>query len=121
MSYAPNDFGKSMTKLQKKHKRRRKASGVKSGVTSSVNHDGIVIARPRRKSGDSPLLGVLFFVGVFVLFKSFLLASDGAEGYAERVQGFAEGTQVEMAIGWAMQVDPITEYIATTFANVVEK
>ncbi|MEM8979698.1 MAG: hypothetical protein AAGD04_09455 [Pseudomonadota bacterium] len=118
MSYASEDFSKSMMQLQRKHKRRSKASGVKRGVMSSVNHDGIVVARSRRKSGESPVLGILFFVGVFMLFKAYTLASDGAEAYGERVESFREGTKMEQTIGWAMQADPVTKAIAGYFTKV---
>ena len=79
---------------------------LKSGVVTTVNHDGLVIARARRKSGDSPLFGVLFFVAAFFLFKAFLLVSDGQEGYAERLASLQSGTTVEQAAAWAMQADP---------------
>ncbi|NSX54226.1 hypothetical protein HRQ87_05385 [Sulfitobacter sp. 1151] len=82
------------------------------GVVTSVNHDGLIIARPRRAAPRFPVKGIILMIIAFFAFKGFLLAQLGDATYGQRIATLQQGTGVEQAGAWAMQVDPLTQWIA---------
>lgn len=102
-------FDERVRGLQRKH---RKLSG---GVVHSVNHDGLIIARPRRGRIHLPIKGLFLMVSAFFIFKSFLLGFLGSITYLERVEKLALGTIVEQVGAALMQPDPISIWLLETF------
>lgn len=106
-------FDKKMKRLSLKHRR------LARGAVTSVNHDGLIIARPKRASGDFPLKGILLTVAAFFLFKGYLLAAEGPITYLERVAELENGSTVGKIGAFVMQADVLTMYIAEHLARFV--
>ncbi|SFJ71528.1 hypothetical protein [Celeribacter neptunius] len=108
MAYAGSQqLEKRLTKIEA----RRRA--LSHGAVYSVNQDGLIIARPRRRGMRRPLhLVIVALVGV-LLFKAMLFASIGAGTYNARVATLSEGTAIERAGGWLMHADGLTVWLAT--------
>jgi hypothetical protein len=84
------------------------------GYVTTVNHDGLVIARPRRgASGTVVLRGILLAMLTFVALKAFLFVQLGPEAYAARTAVLEGGSRVEALGAWAMAMDPATLWVAT--------
>ncbi|MHA6263620.1 hypothetical protein ACXYMO_10495 [Arenibacterium sp. CAU 1754] len=84
---------------------------MSNGYTMRMQPDGLIVAKPRRASRISGR-SVLIFLAAFLLFKGFLIANLGAEGYGERISRLESGTFVEKAGAFAMQIDPLSELVS---------
>ena len=98
-------FGRRVRKLEKQHRR------LAQGYVTSVNHDGLVVARVRRGGMRFPFRGILLLAIAFLGFKSFLYANSGPTGYSERLALMQQGTIAERAGAWVMQPDVVTMWI----------
>ena len=85
-------------------------SGGTSGAINSFNHDGVQIARVRRKPRELPLRQLLLFVVAVVSFKIFLFLDMGAAAYGQKVSELAGGTLLERVASRAMVMDPVSEW-----------
>ncbi len=100
-------FEKRLRTISRRHDRMNR-----SGVVHSVNHDGLIVARPRRRSLRFPLRGLLLLIAAGFAFKGYLLADLGPATYGDRVSVLQAGTIVEQGGAWLMQADPATVWIA---------
>lgn len=107
------EFGERINRIDRTHRKLAK------GYVTSVNHDGLIIARPHRQSSRLPLRGLFLSLLVLLTFKGFVYAQIGATAYQDRVELLANGTIVEQIGGYAMYADPVTLWIAGQFANVL--
>ncbi|PZX11471.1 hypothetical protein [Celeribacter halophilus] len=89
---------------------RRRA--LRRGVIYSVNHDGLIIARPRRRGLRRPIHLVFVALAGIILFKAVLYATLGSSTYVARVEDLAAGTAIERAGAWVMQADQLTIWLA---------
>lgn len=106
------DFEKRVGRLASKRGK------IAQGYVTSVNHDGLVIARPRRSRARFPVKGLtLTFLALFAM-KGFLHANLGASTYNERVGKLAAGTVVEKFGAYAMQADPVTVWVSDQMRSV---
>jgi hypothetical protein len=108
-------FGRRVRKIEKQHRR------LAQGYVTSVNHDGLVVARVRRSGFRFPFRGILLLVIAFLGFKSFLYANSGEIGYAERLALMQQGTIAERAGAWVMQPDVVTMWIGDTIKGYLVK
>ncbi|MEM8730981.1 MAG: hypothetical protein AAGF79_13800 [Pseudomonadota bacterium] len=101
-------------RLRRIDRTRRKLA---NGYEMHVQTDGLIVARPRRMRsiGISPRAFILFFAGLF-LFKGLLIAHLGTVSYGERVLDLSQGSVIEQAGAWAMQIDPISQEVASVVA-----
>jgi len=106
-------FDKRVRRIQKRHRK------LARGYVQSVNHDGLIVARPRRKGSRFPWKGVAMIIVALFAFKGFLHAQLGAITYQERVQKLSAGTAIEKAGAYAMQADPITLWISDQLRTVL--
>lgn len=90
-----------------------KRRAISKGAVYSVNHDGLIISRPRRRGFRFPLRGLFFAIAGLLMFKIGLVASQGAATYAARIEELAEGTAFARICAWVMTVDPATLWVAT--------
>ncbi len=107
MAQANVPFDKRLKRIVRRHD--RIASG---GAVKTVTSDGLIVARPRVYKPKFPLKGLLAVIVLGFLFKGFVFASLGADGYAERVDALKQGSVMEQAGAWIMQADPATVMIA---------
>ena len=73
----------------------RRHTQLSKGYVTSVNDDGLVIAKPRRKFSRSTLRGVAIVVIVLMVFKAFLHNELGSNAYQQRVQALSAGSVFE--------------------------
>jgi hypothetical protein len=100
-------FNRRLDKILREHRK------LSRGYVTTVNHDGLLIARPRRAVGSTALLrGVLLALATFVLLKAFLYVQLGPEGYAARTAALEGSSPVEAAGAWVMTMDPATLWVA---------
>lgn len=106
-------FDKRLRRITRRHRK------LSHGYVTSVNHDGLIIARPRRIGPRFPWKGLMVTVALFLLFKGFLYANLGEITYSERVAKLQEGTLAEQIGAYAMQADPATVFLAGQIAPLL--
>lgn len=97
----------------------RKHRELAHGYTALVGPDGLIELRPTQARNSIPVRGILLTALCFVAFKSFMLAAMGPITYQERVDSLMNGSLVERAGGFIMQIDPATEKLGGTLGPVV--
>jgi hypothetical protein len=113
MAQANVPFDKRLKRIVRRHDR------MANGVVTSVNADGLIVARPRVYRPKFPLKGLLALVVTGFLFKGFLFAAIGAPAYEERVANLSGGSYVEQAGAWVMQPDVATVFIAEQVKTIM--
>ena len=109
-----SQFDSFDTRLRKIDRRNRQLA---RGYVTSVNHDGLIIAKPRRQARGFPLRGLLMVLVALMAFKVFLYLQIGPATYEERVISLSQGNVVEQIGAYAMTADPVTVWIASLFAG----
>ena len=99
-------FDQRLRRIGKHHKK------LARGYVTSVNHDGLIVARPKRQTSLFPLRGLFLCLMTLLAFKGFLYAQLGPTSYGERVALLQSGTIVENLGAYAMTADPVTVWIA---------
>lgn len=92
-------------------KRGNSASAHRLRAIESFNHDGVLIARRRKHRRSLPMREILLFLVAVVAFKVVLVFDMGAAGYGAKVAELSGGTTIEQWAGWAMRLDPVSQYI----------
>ena len=100
------EFGARLNKIDRSHRQ------LAHGYVTSVNHDGLIIAKPSRQASRRPLRGVFMGLAVLLVFKAFVYAQIGSAAYAERIGLLEAGTIVEQIGAYVMHADPVTVWIA---------
>lgn len=106
-------FDKRLTNIGRKHR------AMSRGYTTRMRSDGLLVARASRPTHRISMTSVLLFVVGLFVFKAFLIASLSPESYEVRVNRLAEGTIVEAAGAWVMQIDPISGMIANQIGPIL--
>ncbi|MES0825951.1 hypothetical protein [Ruegeria sp. SCP11] len=111
--------GKQLEFDQRVHRLNKKHAKLSRGYRATMRKDGLVVMKPQRvKSAVPAKLLLICLVGIFA-FKTFLLSSLGASAYQYRVESLAQGTSVEKAGAWVMQIDPVSEYLASQINSFI--
>lgn len=108
-----DEFERRMRRINRRH------SKLSQGYVTAVNSDGLVVAKPQRRSNRGMLRGLAMVVIVMMLFKGFLHAQLGASAYQSRIDALAAGNAVEQAGAHFMVADPITLWISATVVSLV--
>lgn len=104
------NFSARLREIDQRHKR------LASGYVRLEERNGLLVPVEAVKlRRGMPLRGVSLMLGMFLVFKGFLLAYLGPVTYANRVGELTGGTFVEKLGGWIMQADPVTHWIASQF------
>lgn len=111
MAQANLPFEKRLKQITRKHDQLAK------GAVRSVTSDGLIVMKPRAYRPKFPLRFIIVLVVLGFAFKGLLLASIGNVAYAERVTGLAQGSVMDRAGAWVMQIDPATALIADFLAR----
>lgn len=99
-------FGQRLRRIDRHHRK------LARGYVTTVNHDGLIIARPRRQTSLFPLRGLFLCLLILLAFKGFLYAHLGPAAYADRVALLESGTVVEKMGAYAMKADPVTLWVS---------
>ena len=108
-----DEFDRRMRRISRRH------SKLSHGYVTSVNSDGIVVAKPKRRGGGATLRSLALLFLVMVLFKGFLHARLGPDAYQARIDQLSAGAMVEKAGAWAMTADPITVWLSGHLSSLV--
>jgi hypothetical protein len=108
-----DEFDRRMRRISKRH------SKLSHGYVTSVNPDGLVVAKPQRKSHRGTIRGLAILLLVMMVFKGFLHAQLGPATYENRVEALKEGSVVEQAGAWVMTADPVTLWISNHVSSLV--
>ncbi|MCA0044018.1 hypothetical protein [Celeribacter litoreus] len=90
---------------------------IKRGTVYSVDHDGTIVARARRRSFRRPLHILVMAIAGLMLFKVVVFAALGPGTYNARVAELQEGSSVERVGAWVMEAGDITVFIATEWLS----
>ncbi|WP_425045894.1 hypothetical protein [Primorskyibacter sp. S87] len=99
-------FNQRVNRLTRKHR------AMARGYKAQMQPDGLIVMKPRGRRAGISLRPILYAIAMLLLFKGFLVAHLGVPGYSDRLARLEEGTAVEKAGAWAMQIDPVTQLIA---------
>lgn len=99
------EFSKRLNRIGRQHRQ------LEAGFVTSLDHNGLVIAKPRRRVMAVPYKGLFMCVCIMMLFKAMLYTSLGAGVYNERVARLEAGSVVERAGGYVMKADPVTIWL----------
>lgn len=108
-----DEFDRRMRRISKRH------SKLSHGYVTSVNPDGLVVAKPQRRSYRGVLRGLMILFAVMMIFKGVLHAQLGASAYETRVDSLKQGTVAEQAGAWIMTPDPVTLWISGKVVSLV--
>ncbi|WP_377193480.1 hypothetical protein [Ruegeria meonggei] len=100
------EFDQRVTRLNKKHAK------LSRGYRATMRKDGLVVMKPQRVKSAVPAKVLLMCLFGLFAFKTFLMTSLGTSAYEFRVDSLAQGTTVEKAGAWVMQIDPVSEFLA---------
>lgn len=101
-----DEFDRRMRRITRRH------TQLSRGYVTSVNDDGLVVAKPRRRFSRGTLRGVAIVMVVLMLFKGFLFNELGAAAYQQRVETLSAGSVFEQAGAVLMSADPITVWLS---------
>ena len=107
------EFERRMKRISKRH------SKLSHGFVTKVNDDGLVVAKPRKKSSGAMLRGLILIVVTLFVFKGFSHANLGPEAYQERIEKLAGGNIIEQAGAIAMTEEPITLWLSSIIVSLV--
>ncbi len=78
----------------------------------SFNHDGIAVARIRKKNRWLPVWHFIFVVYLALIIRLVTIAEAGPASYANRMAELENGTFMERAAARVMYMDPVSRQIA---------
>ena len=113
MSEEALHFRNRLRRIERKH------AALSSGYQAKLRPDGLIVVTPRSKGPRISKRSILLFVVAFFLFKGFLIANIGIEGYSDRVEKLESGNAVEIAGAWVMQAEPLSQLIAQKIGPVL--
>ena len=106
-------FDERLRRLERKHR------AMSRGYTTRMLPDGLIIAKPKRTQVRISGRSILLFVLAFIAFKGFLVPNLGVMGYEERLDRLNNGTLVEKAGAFVMQIDPLTQFAAEQIGPIL--
>jgi hypothetical protein len=107
------EFKNRLRRLERKH------TAMSRGYDAHMRADGLIVIKPKRSAPAVSGRAVIVFLLAFIVFKGFMLASIGIDGYDERVERLRQGTVVEQAGAWVMQRDPLSQFIAEKMGPIL--
>lgn len=107
MSDTFSQFEKRLDSLERKHRE------LSNGYVAKINPDGLITVEPKQSNRTGLLLRLCVMAAVgFLTFKVVTLVIVGVPVYETRLDTLTQGTAIEKAISWIMQIDPLSERIA---------
>lgn len=108
-----DQFGSRLKRIGQTHRK------LSNGYVTTINHDGLIVAVPRRRRLRVPFAGIALVAIGLIAFKGIVYFQLGAPGYEARVAQLAAGSTVERAGAWIMQADPLTVWVSEQASSLV--
>lgn len=108
-----DEFDRRMRRISKRQ------SKLSHGYVTKVNPDGLVVAKPQRRSYRGLMRGLVILIAVMMIFKGVLYTQLGAAAYEARVTSLKEGSVVEQSGAWVMTPDPVTVWLSDKIVSLV--
>lgn len=113
MSDTFSQFEKRLDSLERKHRE------LSNGYVAKINPDGLITVEPKQSNRAGLLLRLCVMVVFgFLAFKVVTLMVVGVPVYETRLDTLMQGSAIEKAIAWMMQIDPISEKIAAYLITI---
>ena len=114
MSNEHHQFLSRVRNLERKHE------AMNNGFSAQVRSDGLIVVGPKKKI-ESRISGrsIILFLAAFLLFKGFLIASIGVDGYGDRLSKLQAGSILEQGGALIMIADPLSQMIAEKIGPVL--
>jgi len=109
--YISAPFERRLKKIVRRHHR------LSYGSVRKVTSSGLIVTRPRIFQPKFPLKWLVLVLVACFAFKCYLYLDLGASDYNARLAGLRDGTRIEQAGAWVMQVDPATAFVARVVNN----
>ncbi|MDU8910431.1 hypothetical protein [Aestuariicoccus sp. MJ-SS9] len=100
------EFNRRHREVTKKHRR------LAHGYVTKINRNGVIEHHPRSQARGFSFRSLAVVLAITFIFKGYLLAGLGQDDYSAKVSSLAGGNWFEMFGAWAMQIDPLTQWIA---------
>lgn len=113
MSDTLSHFDKRVRKISRRNRR------LARGSRKYIDAMGVIRERPTTRMSAIPFKGMVLTAFCLFAFKGFLLAVQGPERYADRLQILQDGTAFERGGAWVMQIDPVTQRFAGLFSGII--
>lgn len=108
-----DEFDRRMRRIHRRH------SKLSHGYVTSINDDGLVVAKPARRGRNATARAAVIVIALILVFKGVVLAQLGPQAYADRVAALKAGSGFDKAGAFIMQPDPITIWIADKAVSLV--
>jgi len=108
-----DEFERRMRRISKRH------SKLSHGYVTSVNSDGLVVAKPKGRSWKWLLRAIVILAIAVVILKGVMHAQLGPVAYQAEVDALAAGTSVEQVGAVIMTADPVTLWISDQVSSLV--
>lgn len=114
MSEEHQQFLSRVSRLENKH------DAMHNGFSARIRSDGLIVVGPKKKiESRISARSVVLFLAAFILFKGFLIASIGVDGYQDRLSKLHAGTIVEQGGAMIMFADPLSLWSAEQIGPVL--
>ena len=107
------EFASRLKRIGRRHRK------LSDGYVTSVNHDGLIVAVPRRRRIRVPFAGIALLAAGVLALKGMVHAQLGPEVYEARIAGLAQGGRIERFGAWVMHPDPLTLRISEQAAALM--
>ncbi|PCJ09099.1 MAG: hypothetical protein COB16_05545 [Rhodobacteraceae bacterium] len=113
MSEEHHQFLSRVRRLERKH------NEMSYGYTAQVRSDGLIVISPKKIQSRISARSVVLFLAAFLLFKGFLIASIGLDGYQDRLAKLQAGSMLEQGGAVIMTADPLSQMIAQEIGPIL--
>ncbi len=90
-----------------------------SRSVESFNHDGLELARRRKRRRGFPVGQIVLFAVFVLAFKVFLVVQMGPAAYGAKMNALAEGGTMERLAARAMVLDPVSELVVEELRKIL--
>jgi len=97
----------------------RKHDAMGRGYSAKIRPDGLIVVAPKKIESRISARSVVLFLAAFLVFKGFLIASIGLDGYQDRLAKLQAGSVLEQGGAMVMFADPLSQMIAEKIGPVL--
>ena len=113
MSEERHQFLSRVRRLERKH------DAMSYGNSTRIRSDGLIVVAPKKIQSRISARSVVLFLAAFLVFKGFLVASIGLDGYQDRLGKLQTGSVLEQGGAMIMIADPLTQMIAQQIGPIL--